>query len=515
MPRSAAGWGQFAGWLALVALLALGGVPLVWLLAKAVAGPADANAEVFGGLRALMLFSRSVAIAAGASILALVIGGGVGTLLARVRFRWQGATVALLFAVFCVSPYVLALGWLGGRLDTTTARIFLGRPWSVACVLGGSFSPLAALLIRQGLLRVSLLSEEAGFLFASPGRALRGIVVRQVVPVFLAAGLLVFGLALSDYAVASLLQVATYPVEIFLFYAGKFDPGAAARACLPLFASGLLLAGASAWLAPRVWIRRTGPTQGAGWPLSPRGRLVAILLVVAGVLVVVLPPLVGLLGSLPVGRALRRAIGSGMPAAANSVGIALVATFVCLMFAIPVSARLVALQPKRMALTSAALLLPVFVPASAFGIAWVELEAVMGRPVSRFGLVGPALCLAAHLGGAATLMLAGARRSLPLEPIEAASIVQPSAWRRWVWVEFPLLGPSVAGIAGVVFALALNDAGILVLTVPPGREVLPLRVDNLLHYGLPEEAVALAMFTAGSAAIPALAGLWVASRGRR
>lgn len=112
-------------------------------------------------------------------------------------------------------------------------------------------------------------------------------------------------------------------------------------------------------------------------------------------------------------------------------------------------------------------------------------------------------------------MLAGARRSLPLEPIEAASIVQPSAWRRWVWVEFPLLGPSVAGIAGVVFALALNDAGILVLTVPPGREVLPLRVDNLLHYGLPEEAVALAMFTAGSAAIPALAGLWVASRGRR
>jgi len=42
--------------------------------------------------------------------------------------------------------------------------------------------------------------------------------------------------------------------------------------------------------------------------------------------------------------------------------------------------------------------------------------------------------------------------------------------------------------------------------------VLPLRTDNLLHYGLPEEAIVLVLATAALAAAPALALLWAARR---
>jgi len=124
--------------------------------------------------------------------------------------------------------------------------------------------------------------------------------------------------------------------------------------------------------------------------------------------------------------------------------------------------------------------------------------------MDSLGWLGPALCLAARLGGPACLFLAAARLALPAEMLEAARIQEGRSFRRGLWIAAPQLAAPALGAAGILLALSLNAVGLLVLTVPPGFETLPLRADNLLHYGLPEEAIALAIATALAAIAPAL-----------
>jgi ABC-type Fe3+ transport system permease subunit len=412
-----------------------------------------------------------------------------------------------LFVAFSVSPYVVALGWLGGRLDSAMAGWMLGRPAAVSWVLGSALAPLAALLVYAGARRESLSAEEAGVLAASPRDVARGIVLRRLAPVFYLAAVVIFAIGFSDYSVASLFQVPTYPVEVFLYYAGAFQPAHAARACLPLVVCGLALALALAGPLPGLWLRRQAPTPARHWPLTPGARRTASATLLVLPVVLVAPPWLRHLRAVGDAEAAGRAVLGGTEALLNSLALSLLAAGLAVLLGWAASPRLTQGPRWWRALLAAALLLPLFVPASAFGIAWIELRSWSGLPLPALQLLDPALCLGARFGGLAALYLAGVRLTLVAEPLEAARLQEASGLRRWLRIERPLLLPAALAAAGILVALNLNATGILVLTAPPGFEVLPLRVDNLLHYGLPEEASALALATAVAAALPVIVGL--------
>ncbi len=481
----------------LLTLIAFGLAPVLHLLADAWIGPGN----VFPDARALALLARSLGIAVGASLLALLTGGATGLILARVQLRGASAILLLLFAGFCVSPYVQALGWLGGRLDAPFSAHLLGSPTGAAVVLAATQVPLVALLVFAAARELPTAPERAALLHAPPSVVLARILLPGLAVPLAAAGLVAFDLVFADYAVASLLQVPTYPVEIFLLYAGAFEPGAAARAALPLLLIGGLAAAGLAPLLARLVTPRPGGTRAATWPLPPGAAWVFRCLLALLLLAVLAPPFARLLLDLPPTLEAARALGEGRGPIANALTTAGLAALLSFALAWPASAALSQRSRRGIALLAIPLLLPLSIPGAAYGIGWVELASRLGLAILP-GPLAPALCLAARFAGLCALLLAAARLRLPKAPLDAARIQEGRRLRRSLVVDTPPLVPVILACGTALFAFSLHAVAIHVLTAPPGFELLTVRVDNLLHYGLPGEARALALAAAALAAAP-------------
>jgi ABC-type Fe3+ transport system permease subunit len=306
--------------------------------------------------------------------------------------------------------------------------------------------------------------------------------------------------------VASLFQVLTYPVEVFLLYAGSFDPAQAARACLVLLAVGAAM---SVPLARLLAV--AAPELSAGmarieWPLSRRTRLVAIALPAALLGGSIVLPVSGLVLGIGNPSEALHTIRAAAPAIAGSLAIAGIAAALCPVLAFAASG-LVARRAGALRRTCAVLLLlPLCVPSSAFAIAWAELRthSLAGWPLP--GILEPALCLTARWAGPMALLLGAGRLALPRGLMDAARLQEASPFRRFLSVEAPLLAPLVLIASALVGADSFAATGVLVLTVPPGAEVLPLRIDNLLHYGERGSAAVLALVQ-GALVVGLLLGL--------
>jgi len=512
-PRFRETW---ASWFVLALIAGIGVAPVVWLVLQATLWfePSDQVIPVLDG-RTLGLLWRSLGIALAATALSVSAGAVIGLCLGRVRFVGRQFLGFCLFIVFCISPYVLALGWLGGNLTSAWSKAFIGNPWAVAWVLGSAYMPITALIIFFGARHLPSAPEHAGLLAVGFWRTLVSILLPSVIGVLGIASLFVFALTFADYSVASLLQVPTYPIEVFLNYAGMFRGDQAARSCLPLLLIGAILAAWLASLAPGIVLRNESPDFAKAWPVSRGTRALVFGAAWGTLLAAISPPLCFLLARFPGVQASLFALESGWDATVHSIFIAAMTVCGTLALAVPGSAGLASCRQRWLSPIVALLILPYCVPASAYGIAWVELvgrfmpsSTALPEYVNAFP---SCLCLSIRFAGPTVLLLAGARRALPREAIQAAMLQESRATRRFIWIELPLMAPAILGCAAVLLALSLNAVDLLVLTVPPGFDVLPLRTDNLLHYGVPEEASILAFATAVLAAVPA-AGLMGGSR---
>ena len=484
-----------------VPVLALGAGPVLHLLR--VAWLDDGHGQALSwqlDARALGLLGRSLVIAGSAAAGALVLGLAIGIPLARVRLPGRSGATLLLIGAFAVSPYWMALGWLGGDLASVAAQGLVGSPAAVAGVLAAAYAPAVALLVAFALRSMSIEGEEAAFLVAPLPRVLVGVVLPRLLPVLGVAGLFVFALAFSDHAVASLLQVLTYPVEVFLLQASAFAPGQAARACLPLIAIAAILAFSLARSISRFPRPQSARRVARDWSLGPRERLVGIAIGTVVLLAAFAWPAARILGQVAPGQALE-ALRTGSPALANSLAVSACAVLPALVLGAAASGPVVRAGPRFGAGLAMLLLLPMCLPGSAFAIAWVELLGWLPPPL-RTALsvappLAPALCIAARLAGVVALLLAAARLAVPRGAREAALLAESSATRRFLRTELPMVAPVALVAAAIVAALANAAAGTLVLTAPPGFEVAPLRVDNLLHYGAHGQAIALSAAGAG------------------
>jgi ABC-type Fe3+ transport system permease subunit len=397
----------------------------------------------------------------------------------------------------------MALGWLRGDLASGTAGLLVGRAPAVAWVLACTHAPMFALLAWLALRSAPIGWEEAGLLAAPLSRVLRRIVAPQLVPFFAAAFLLVFALCFTDYAVASLLQVVTYPVELFLLFAGVFEPAEAARACMPALAVAVVLAALLGLLLGRGLARRWPAVIAGSWPLTPRQRSGLLLLASAAWVACTAWPVIGILSQLEASQRSVDALRTGWPALGNSLATTSLSLLLALGLGVAASGPLVRARTAWRCLLATLLLLPICLPGPAYAIAWVELVSTWA-PGLRGGLASlpplvPALCIAGCWVGPVALLVAAARIALPRNALDAARIQEGRALHRFLRVELPLVAPVALVGAAFVAALAQSATGILVLTAPPGFEVAPLRIDNLLHYGAREQAIALAVASAALA----------------
>jgi iron(III) transport system permease protein len=60
-----------------------------------------------------------------------------------------------------------------------------------------------------------------------------------------------------------------------------------------------------------------------------------------------------------------------------------------------------------------------------------------------------------------------------------------------------MLKQNVLAVFFIVFVLSLGELSTTLLIIPPGRETIPIKIYNLMHYGAEQEVAALCLILVG------------------
>lgn len=490
-------WG---GWLVFFGLIF---VPSIWVLDQTIG---EEIGYLIWGLSkfslpsevGLVLFKRSLALGAGASALALVLGTATGYLTTRADFPGRRLLFVLLLLPFFVPAYSYATAWVEWLAPGTVPMDTEASPSPVyslgAAILLLVFYlfPWVHLVAGAGFASIERHLEDAARLTLPDGRRFRRVSLALVAGILASAGLYVFVFGLKNQSVAELLRQRVYATEIMTEYQAFLDDRQAALKGLVFVGVSLAALGLALWVALRrqrlaieglssPWTGAEGAARRAGL-LAP-----AVCLLVFGVTVVL--PLAILLRTAGgwanyrlVLETARSQIVMGLLTSAAAATLAVVMGFF-LAEHIQRSGRLGA------ALTVVAAFVLFALPAPVLDIGLI-------RFWNRPGPLGwvydrPAVLVLGQTAAFLPIAVVGfwvALRRIDPRLIEAAEL----AGLRWPTVALRILGPILrpwfVGLWAVVFVLALNDIEAAVLLAPPGGDTLSVRIMTMLHY-MPDSQV--------------------------
>jgi ABC-type Fe3+ transport system permease subunit len=443
--------------------------PLAGFALEAVMGAGEFR--VHGRAWGTTLVVSGVAVA-----LALLVGIPTGLALAHTR-RSLFRTLTIL--PLLLPPILAAAAWLGARLPA---------PGAAGCgvILGALYWPVVALLLEASLRRLPADAVDAAMIQLPAGRMMRVVVWPHVRPGLLAASLLVFLLAASEFTVPALFIVPTLSMTIYEEMSA-FRTASAASAAVPLLALAVGLAFA---------LRRV-PMIPPAKPARPflTGAPLAGVRSMAGLvwLLTAIAP-----AAIFASRAgsFFRTISMNVDAILWSAAIA-GATALLLVAWGSISPRRSRLEP----LWLATLALPGIV--AGFGALQIA------RHASLLPILGPSgallvLALMARFAFAAWLPL---REPVDPRQLEAAELSGLSPVRTWWRITAPALLPRAAAAGAIVFVLALGEIGPVVLLSPPGRLTVSQHLFNLMHYGYDEVVATIALLLFGATALVTWSGM--------
>jgi iron(III) transport system permease protein len=486
---------------------------MLWLIGAA--ARAGALALLAGRLmepRMWSLLGQSMQVALGATAGALVAGVPLGICMARgTRGPASSALAGAAVLTLSVPPYAAAIAWSillarGGLLAHLLRTEYTRQPpvsvtgvGGVIWTLAGLLWPVVALLLARALRGVPAGLEEAARLETSPGRAVAVAAAPYALPALGAAALLVFLLALADYAVPGTMGVTVYPVEILSDFQAERAYGHAATLALPLLALVVPLVLMQRRLMEATPVTGSGDEAPRPLPLLPLGRWRSPVLTAAWLVpaVTTLVPLGVLLReSLPL-----RTYGSVALEASDPAWVSLqtagAAALIATALALVVSMTLDACRtfPRLLAgLVELIGIMPYAVPGALLGIALI---ALLNRPGPLGDLyasiwVLPVAYVAQFFPFALKSLSVGVRRVEPAL-LEAAWLDGASAWPATWRIVAPLARGYLVVAALLVFVLASRELDATALLRPPDGDTLGFRVYDLYHYGPSRQVAALAV----------------------
>ena len=216
---------------ALVAFVVCCVLPVSYLLATTLGAP-DAFGAVALDSRQQGLLLNTAILGVGTAVLATAMGAPLGIVLARVPLRRRAVVRLLAGAPVLLPPYVVALAWVNLGWDRLSEWTY-SLPAAIV-ILSLALYPLSMLATELAMRRIDGRLEEAGLIVAPPGRVLRRITLPLVAPSVIAAALIIFVLAVSEFGVPGLLRVRVYTTEVFTAFAALYDFSRAIALAVPL-----------------------------------------------------------------------------------------------------------------------------------------------------------------------------------------------------------------------------------------------------------------------------------------
>jgi iron(III) transport system permease protein len=462
--------------LAFVAFVVCCVLPIAYLLATTLGAARSAYVVALDSRQQGLLFTTAL-LGIGTAGLATAIGAPLGIVLARVPLRRRGVVRVLVGTPVLLPPYIVALAWVNLGWDWLSEWTY-SLPAAIV-VLSLVLYPLSMLATEVATRRIDGRLEEAGLIVASPGRVLRHITLPLVAPSVIAAALIIFVLAVSEFGVPGLLRVRVYTTEVFTAFAAFYDFSRAVALAVPLLVLCVAVAAVAAMLLGDrlVTTRRSLAVTPVVFHAWRRPALAGVVFVVATALAL---PMLILVREALGARSLASATGS-IDAIVNSlflatVGATLIVTIaVCLGYA---QAR----ACRSVRHTAQVLMVVLFaVPSTIIGVGLIGL---WNRPGSLGLLYGTdAMLLLAYLARfvpVATLILAATTQTVSVSQ-EEASAVSGIGWLRTVrGIVLPQLRVGVGAAWVVAFVLAFGELGASILVAPPGEATLPIRIYTII-----------------------------------
>lgn len=494
------------GTIAVVVLACL--APALVMLLDSLRGPDGFSLAAWTGVlrdaRQARLLARSVGVAGGATVLALVFGSAVGYAVWRLRGWRSVALETLSYLPLLLPSLVIAMGWVflcgrAGVLASGLAALGLRWPLTLYSSAGAAFVlslccfPCVSIFAAQGFRSLDRSGLRAARLSAGPWRCLWGVWRPQLAPYLASGALLAFLLALADFGVPSALMVNVYPIEIFTQFSAAYD----VRAAVASSAAPVLVA-AALFLVRHVLVRATplasAPTPGV--PDGPPARALIALALLALLLALGLPlGVLVLTARAAYAEALRIAgeqVLTSLSVSALGAGFLLVGS---LAFALGYRA----LRRRGRALAEAAALLALLVPGATVGLGILVL---VTHGVWPFAMLYPHPAILAYAGAARflalpALLLATSVAGLRTDLFRCAAVHGAGAGQRALQLGLPLLAPALAAAATIAFVACLGELSAAVLVSPPGTMTLPVRLASLLHFGQDSIVAALCVMLTG------------------
>ncbi|HEV2209124.1 MAG TPA: 6-bladed beta-propeller [Verrucomicrobiae bacterium] len=484
-----------------------------------------------------LLLKNSLLVSGMATLLACGLGLAAALWLAGLPRAWRNLFLGLAILALALPPFLVTNSWLHFLGHAGVWRRWL--PFDIFS-LGGAVWILALLLWP-----IPLLVVLSAWQRLEPGQfesdsAVRGWALLRVLLLPSAAtalgqgAVLVFVLALNNFAVPAILQLKVFPAEVWVRFNTTFDTAGAFALSWPMVVAPMLVL---LWLArrgipwphveatvqPRLFRQQLGPRW--GWTCGGATVLLCFLAAVLPVLQLVLVKRTW--------TELGGALEASQSAIWNSCWLAAVAATIVLALALLPTfrhgARTLVRSNVRMAASSrfagalsdwtllrtkvrapltiydlfgAALWFPFLIPGVLLGIALI---AVFNRPSTALlyqslGIVVLAFVIRYLALGWHTV--AHASRTIDPALLDVARIEGASRWQTLRHVYWPQLGPQAGAAWYIVFLLCLWDVESMLLVVPPGGETLALRIFNLLHYGHNAQVNALCLTLLALALLP-------------
>jgi ABC-type Fe3+ transport system permease subunit/DNA-binding beta-propeller fold protein YncE len=464
----------------------------------------------------LLVSGLSTVLASGLGVAAALWLGGIGP---RPRRAWLAVAICAL----ALPPFLVTNAWLDFLGTTGVWHRWLpfnimslgGTVWILSLLLW----PIATLAVVGAWSRLEPPQLESDM--AVTGWALvRGLLLPLAAGPLAQAAVLIFVLALNNFAVPAILQVTVLPVQMWIRFNTAFDTAGALRLSVPLLACPLLLL----W-----WFARHEPS----WPhlqstVSPRlfrGQLGPIWFwtsAVSGVclcLISVALPLLQILTLRRTWTELPGALAASQDAIWHSVSFSIAAATIVILVSLKGASfvrRSSAGASSHWLLARAAgplgpalLWLPFLVPGVLLGLALI---AVFNRPsfvlfYQSIGIV--LLALLIRYLGLGWLAVSRAAQSVDPDLTDIARLNGATRWQMLRYVQWPQIAPRVGAAWYIIYLLCLWDVESIILVMPPDGETLAVLVFNLLHYGHNAQVNALCL-TFLALAIAPLA-LWQAA----
>ena len=518
----------------LVGLVLLVGAPLVGLAGALAADPSQILAVLRDAPNREAALN-TVVVALGATGVAVAAGLPLGVVFGRVALPGRALWLALATAPYVVPPHVQAIGWIALTNPTTgwlnRPLLALGLPaldpyglTGMIAILGIEHAPIVLLAVAGALAGADAsLEEQARVSGASPWLVARRVTIPLVLPAVRGAAGLVIAASAAAFGVPYLLASGSasprYVLTTRIAQALELDPARGRPLALGL-SLALLLLGVGLPLvltragprAATVGGKAARPAPLALGPLRP-----VVLGFVAGWgLVAVAMPLAALfvLSVLPHAGATTltadhyaAVLGRGSVRDALLRSLALAAGAATLATAIGgLTGWLRARDPGPVAGFAAGLArfgaaLPGTVLALGLLLAWSqELRVIVAESVTFRLLLtdGPWLLLLAYTARFLALPTAQAEAgAAAIDPSleEAARVSGASLFVTLRRIVLPLLGPTLLAGWLLVFLPAFSEVTMSVLLAGPSTRVVGPVLFDLLTYGDPGQAAALAGIT--------------------